>query len=299
LSSIDNTKGNKHMIVITGATGRLGSQIVERLLTRVPAGQVGVSVRDAAKAAGLAARGVRVREGDFSDPASLARAFEGAERVLLVSSNDSGAEAETQHKTAVDAARAAGAEHVVYTSHQASAADSLFTPMRDHAATERYLTAQGGKFTSLRNGFYAGTVPMLIGQALETGALVAPADGPVSWTTHADLAEAAAIVLAGESPFDGVTPPLTAPEALDLEATAEILSELTGRTITRVVADDDEWLAAQVEQGTPEFRADFTLSLFRAARRGEFAATDPALGETLGRPVTPLRSLLRELVAGR
>jgi NAD(P)H dehydrogenase (quinone) len=299
LSSTDTTKGYQQMIVITGATGRLGSQIVDRLLTRVPAAQVAVSVRDAAKAAGLAARGVRVREGNFSDPASLAGAFEGAERVLVISSNDSGADAETQHKAAIDAARAAGAERVVYTSHQASAADSEFVPMLDHAATERYLTAQGGKFTSLRNGFYASTVPMLIGQALETGTIVAPADGPVSWTTHADLAEAAAIVLAGEHPFEGATPPLTAPDALDLKAVAEILSELTGRTITRVVADDDEWRAAQVGRGMSEFQAEFTLGLFRAARRGEFAATDLALGELLGHPVTPLRALLEEVVAGR
>ncbi|SEP15149.1 NAD(P)H-binding protein [Amycolatopsis saalfeldensis] len=287
------------MIVITGATGRLGSQIVERLLTRVPAGQVAVSVRDAAKAAGLAARGVRVREGNFSDPASLAHAFEGAEQVLVVSSNDAGAEAETQHKAAIDAARAAGAEHVVYTSHQASAADSEFLPMRDHAATERYLAAQGGKFTSLRNGFYASTVPRLIGQALETGTIIAPADGPVSWTAHADLAEAAAIVLAGENPFDGVAPPLTAPDVLDLKSVAELLSELTGRTITRVVADDDEWRAEQVEQGRSEFQAEFTLGMFRAARRGEFAATGPALGALIGHPAAPLRSLLEEVVAGR
>jgi uncharacterized protein YbjT (DUF2867 family) len=299
LSTTDTTKGYQQMIVITGATGRLGSQIVERLLTEVPAGQIAVSVRDAGKAAGLAARGVRVREGNFSDPASLALAFEGAERVLVVSSNDSGADAETQHKAAINAARAAGAERVFYTSHQACAADSEFIPMLDHAATERYLAAEGGKFTSLRNGFYASTVPMLIGQALETGTIVVPADGPVSWTAHADLAEAAAILLTSENPFDGATPPLTAPDALDLKAVAEILSELTGRTITRVVAEDDEWRAAQVGQGRSEFEAEFTLGLFRASRRGEFAATDPALGKLLGRPATPLRSLLEEVVAGR
>ncbi|MDT8914727.1 NAD(P)H-binding protein [Amycolatopsis sp. PS_44_ISF1] len=280
------------MIVITGATGRLGSQIVDRLLTRVPAGQVAVSVRDAAKAAGLAARGVRVREAGFSDPASLAHAFEGASRVLIVSSNDPGADAVTQHKTAIDTARAAGAERVVYTSHQASAADSRFDPMRSHAATEQYLAGQSGKFTALGNGFYASTVPWLIGRALETGTLSAPADGPVSWTAHADLAEAAAVVLAQEHPFEGVTPPLTAPDALDLAEVAEILSELTGRTINRVVAEDDEWRAAQVEQGLSEARAESSLGLFRAARRGEFAVTGPALGELLGRPATPLRSLL-------
>lgn len=73
------------MLVVTGATGRLGHQIVERLLDRVPAESVGVSVRDVDRAAQMAARGVRVRSGDFTDPASLDHAFEGADQVLVVS----------------------------------------------------------------------------------------------------------------------------------------------------------------------------------------------------------------------
>lgn len=281
------------MIIVTGATGQLGAQIVERLLTRVPAEQIGVSVRDVDKAADLAARGVRVRHGNYSDPGSLKNAFEGATQVLVISSNDSGADAVAQHTGAVDAARAAGAERVLYTSHQASATDSSFLPMHDHARTEQYLLEQGGAFTSLRNGFYASTVAFLIGPAVQTGTIVAPADGPVSWTAHADLAEATAIVLADGGLLDGVSPPLTAPETMDLEGVARVLSDLTGRTITRVVADDDEWKAGLVGRGMPEEQADFTLGLFRAARRGEFDVTDPALEELLGRPATPLRSNLQ------
>ncbi len=73
-------------------------------------------------------------------------------------------------------------------------------------------------------GPYATTVPFLLGRALETGELVAPADGPVSWAMPADLAEAAAIILADEGRFDGATPPLSAPGALDLEAVAGSLT---------------------------------------------------------------------------
>jgi uncharacterized protein YbjT (DUF2867 family) len=109
--------------------------------------------------------------------------------------------------------------------------------------------------------------------AVESGQLVAPADGPVSWTDHADLAEVAARALADDDLFDGVTPPLTAPEALDLEAVAATLTDITGRTITRVVVDDEEWRAASVSRGMPAAAADFTLGLYRAARRGEFAVT--------------------------
>ncbi|GAA3000418.1 NmrA family NAD(P)-binding protein [Streptosporangium longisporum] len=280
------------MIVITGGTGLLGSQIVDRLLDRVPADRVGVSVRDPDRAAGLAARGVRVRRGDFTDPGSLADAFEGATQVLIVSTDQAGEEAVAQHVAAIDAARDAGAGRILYTGHQGAAEDSVFAPMTDHAATERYLSKTGTPFTFLRNGFYAATVPHLLGRAMETGELVAPADGPVSWTAHADLAEAAAIILADEGRFDGPTPPLTAPEALDLADVAGILTELTGRTVRRVVADDAEWTATMIGHGVPADRANMLLGMFHASRRGEFSTTGPDLENLLRRPATTVRSVL-------
>lgn len=285
------------MIVITGATGRLGALIVDRLLERVPAEQVGVSVREPGRADALAARGVRVRRGDFTEPATLAEAFEGATQVLLVSVSAVGPEKVAQHTAAIDAAVEAGAKRVLYTSHQGAGADSRFAPMVDHAATERYLATLGTPFTALRNGYYANTIPLVFGQALETGELVAPADGPVSWTEHADLAEAAALALSDEGRFDGPTPPLTAPELLDLEQVAAVFTELTGRTVRRVVMDDDEWVARMIAQGIPEPRVTMLLGMFQASRRGEFAVTNPALGELLGRPATSLRAYLAEAIA--
>ena len=223
----------KTMILITGATGQLGHAVVEQLVKRVPANRVGVSVRDPKKAADLEALGVRVRQGDFDDPASLRRAFEGAEQVLIVSSNAraSGGDALAQHRTAIEAARAVGAKRIVYTSHMAASAASAFPPMLDHAATEALLGESGLAWTALRHGFYAASGVMLMGDALKTGAVEAPADGKVSWTAHADLAEAAAIVLAGEGQFDGPTPPLTGSQALDLADLAAIASDVTGQKV--------------------------------------------------------------------
>ncbi|HET6704250.1 NmrA family NAD(P)-binding protein, partial [Amycolatopsis sp.] len=240
----------------------------------------------------LTARGVRVRRGDFADPGSLIAAFEGAAQVLVVSTDETGSEAVSHHVAAIEAARDAGAKRVLYASHQGAAAGSRFAPMTDHAATERRL--EGAPFTALRNGFYAATVPLLLGDALETGELTAPADGPVSWTAHADLAEAAAIILADEGRFDGPTPPLTAPVALDLEDVAALLTDLTGRRIRRVVVSDDAWAAGLVGHGVPAARAELLLGMFRAARRGEFAAAGPDLEALLGRPATPLRTVLAE-----
>lgn len=285
------------MIIITGATGKLGGDVVEAVLRRVPAETVGVSVRDPGRAAALADRGVRVRRGDFADPASLAHAFEGAGRVLVVSAGTTGDEALRLHVTAIDAARRAGADRVLYTSHQAAADDSRFAPMPDHAATEAHLTAVGTPFTALRNGFYASTVPLLLGAALQTGELVAPEDGPVSWTAHADLAEAAAVALVDDGRLDGITPPLTAPEAHDLADVAAELSRIAGRPIRRVVADDEAWVAGLVGRGVPEAQARLLLGMFHASRRGEFAATDATLEDLLGRPATPLRATLETAVA--
>jgi NAD(P)H dehydrogenase (quinone) len=280
------------MIIVTGATGVLGAQVVQRLLERVPAEQVGVSVRDPGAAGELAARGVRVRHGDFAQPGTLAAAFEGATQVLVVSVNAIGPDAIARHRAAIDAAKAAGARRILYTSHQAAAPDSVFAPAVDHDATEQHLAQSGVAWTSLRNGFYANTVPMLLGGALETGELLAPADGPVSWTTRGDLAAAAAAILTDEGRYDGATPPLTPPQAVDLNGVAGMLSELTGRAIRRVVVDDDAWVAGLVAQGTPEPAARLMLGLFHAAHRGEFAATAPDLESLIGHRATSLRSVL-------
>ncbi|WP_368497040.1 NAD(P)H-binding protein [Herbiconiux sp. A18JL235] len=289
------------MIVVTGATGTLGSLVVHRLLERVPPHKLGVSVRGVESAAALADAGVRVRAGDFTRPETLLHAFEGADQVLVVSAAIRGPGALAANNAAIDAARAVGVERILYTSHQAASRSALFPPHRVHAETEQHLAGTGLPHTALRNGFYASTLAVNIGDAIDTGVIAAPADGPVSWTAHVDLAEAAAVALTQEhapgSPLDGATPPLTAPELLDLEQVASILSDITGRSIRRVVVDDEEWKAAAVARGLPPMVADFSLGMCLAARAGEYAVSDPTLESLLGRPATPARATLEGIVA--
>ncbi len=280
------------MIIVTGATGKLGQAIVERLLTNLPSDQVGVSVRDPEKAYALQAQGVRVRKGDFGDRESLHQAFEGASQVLIISSNSAGEVAVQYHRNAIEAAKAAGARRVLYTSHMGANPASPFAPMCDHAATEEILKTSDIAFTSLRNGFYSDSGLMLMGDAFKTGKIIAPEDGPVSWTTHADLAEAAVITLTNYNRLDGLTPPLTAREALDLDAIAEVASTLTGREITRVTVTDEEFRSTLISGGLPEMRADLLTGLFAASRKGEFAAVDSTLSSLLGRPPMSMRDLI-------
>jgi NAD(P)H dehydrogenase (quinone) len=282
------------MIVVTGASGHLGRAIVEQLLTRFPATQVAVSVRTPEKAADLAALGVRVRAGDFAAPAGLSHAFEGAEQLLLVSSNAAatGGDPLAQHRAAIEAARVAGVQRIVYTSHMAASARSAFPPMRDHAATEVMLGDSGLAWTALRNGFYAASGVALMGDALTTGVLQAPADGPVSWTAHADLAEAAARLLADPGRYDGPSPALTALEALDLADLAAIASDLLGRLVSRETIPDEALRARMSARGAPGRAADIVLGLYAASRNGEFAGIDRTLEKLLERPPASMRDVL-------
>lgn len=134
----------------------------------------------------------------------------------------------------------------------------------------------------------------MVGDGLRSGDLSVPQDGPISWTARDDLAEADAAILAGRAAFDGISPPLTAATAISMAELASIASEVTGREITYRMVSDDEWRSAKVAAGMPEVYADMLLGTFRAARRGDFAATDPSLGDILGRePLT-----MRDVIAG-
>ena len=282
------------MIIITGATGTLGRSIVQHLVRLVPPAHIGVSVRDPSKAADLATLGVRVRQGDFADNASLRAAFAGASQILIVSSNarTTGGDPLAHHANAINAAQDVGVRRIVYTSHMAASPTSAFAPMWDHAATETMLVQSGLNLAALRHGFYASSGLAMLGDGLDKGVITAPQDGKVSWTAHADLAEAAAIILAQDGVFDGPTPPLTAGQALDLADIAALASDLLGRTVQRAVINDDALRTAMAGRGVPGRVADIALGLYAAARAGEFATVNPTLTQILGRPTTLLRDVL-------
>ena len=279
------------MIVITGATGALNGATVDHLLQRMPATEIVVAVRDPTKAARFADRGVAVRHGDYADPESLPGAFAGADQLLLVSSNDQAADAVSLHRAAIEAAASLGVGRILYTSHQGAAPDTPFGPGRDHFATEQLLADSGVAWTSLRNGFYAHSLTWLTGPWRDTGVITVPADGPVSWTAREDAAEAAAIILASNGAYDGPTT-LTANAAPTFTDIAEIASGLTGRTIKLNVQDPDEWVAAKIAAGQPEFVARFMLGMYQAAHDGFFAGVDPLLGSLLGRAPRTARDAL-------
>lgn len=184
------------MIAVTGATGELGSLVIHALLLNTPADQIVAAVRNPAKAKGLASKGVVVREADYSRPETLAAAFAGVEKLLLISSNEVGVR-EVQHQAVIDAAKAAGVRQLAYTSIL-HADTSTLTLAAEHIVTERYLQASGLAYTMLRNGWYTENQTAGIGTALEQGAFIgASQEGRFAAATRADYAEAAAAVLTG------------------------------------------------------------------------------------------------------
>ena len=207
------------MIVVTGATGQLGRAIVERLRERVPAAGIGVSVRDPAKAEGLAERGVRVRRGDYDDPASLGHAFEGASascscRQRPPARRRCGSTARRSRRRG----RPAPADrlHEPHGREPAVAVRADARPRRHRGGARSSRASPSPRCATASTRRPASCSS---GRRWTPGELVAPEDGPVSWTAHADLADAAAIVLT-EDGFDGLTPPLTGSEALDLAGLA-------------------------------------------------------------------------------
>ena len=269
------------MIVITGATGTLNGATVDHLLKRIPPHEIGVSVRDPARATHLSERGLRVRQGSYDDPTALRHSFADADQVLLVSSSDLSADVVAQHHRAIDAAVNAGARRILYTSAYGAGFDTPYPPLAIHAATEHYLAESGVAWTSLRNGFY-GDPGQLLGPWRETGTVAMPADGPFSWIDRRDAAEAAAAILTAEDPFDGPID-LTLPEPVTLEDFAASASKISGRQIDRVVVDDETWVADTTAGGVPESVARFTLSMFQATRSGHFSGSDPMLTRLLER----------------
>jgi len=284
------------MLIITGATGQLGKRIVEELLRRVPAHRIGVSVRSPDKASDLAAQGVRVRQGDYDQPESLRQAWEGAEQVLLVSSNAaaSGGNPIAQHANAIAVAQDLGVQRIFYTSQISASPTSLFPPGRDHAATEALLAQSGIAWTALRHGFYAQSLLAMQAEGLASGIITAPADGPVAWATHDDLAGADAALLAGEQVINGPTPPLTGPDALDLADIALLATEVKGTPVSRTFISLDDLERRASQKAIPAGARAVMAGYFRAAEAGEFAKVDPTLATVLGRQTTGMRDFLAQ-----
>ena len=281
-------------IVVTGATGQLGRLAVESLLDRgVPAAEITATGRSTDKLADLAARGVTVVAADYTDPASLEAAFAGADKVLIVSSNDFNDRA-GQHRNAVDAAVRAGVGHVVYTSGPKATTSSMLL-MSDHRATEENLAASGLTTTVLRNGWYVENYTGQVATYLEHGMVGSAGDGKVSLALRSELAEAAAVVLTTEG-HEGKVYELGG-DAVTLPELAAIISDVTGQTVTYTDVPVEAFTGILVGAGMPEPVAGIFADVDRSISEGELYVDPTDLAALLGRPATPVAQAVKVALA--
>jgi NAD(P)H dehydrogenase (quinone) len=283
------------MITITGATGQLGTLVVEGLLEKIPANQIIAAVRTPEKAKAFADKGVQVREADYAHPETLKAAFAGATKVLLISGNELGQRLQ-QHQAVIDAAKAAGVGLLAYTS-LLRADTSKLALAAEHLATEQYLRASGIPFSFLRNGWYFENLGAGIAPALQQGAFVgASKDGRFASATRGEYADAAVTVLAGEG-HDNSVYELAGDAPFTRAALAAEVSKQTGKTIgyhDLPEAEYEKILATFLPADLARILADADAK----AAEGELDDDSHTLSRLIGRKTTSLAEVVAEALKG-
>jgi NAD(P)H dehydrogenase (quinone) len=283
------------MIVVTGATGQLGRLVIEALLKTLPASEIIAAARSPEKAADLAARGVQVRRADYNDPATLDSAFAGAHKLLLISSNELGRRA-TQHRAAIDAARRAGVALIGYTS-VLHANTSPLGLAGEHRETEAALRGSTVPFVVLRNGWYTENYTGSLASALEHGAILGSAgDGRISSASRSDYAAAAAVAMTRDAQAGRVYE-LAGDTAYTLAELAVEVSRQSGKTVAYRNLSEPDYKAALLDVGLPEPVAALLSDSDTGASKGALFDNSRQLSALLGRPTTPLATVVAAALA--
>jgi NAD(P)H dehydrogenase (quinone) len=276
--------------VITAATGQLGRLVIDVLLRRVPAGSIVAAVRNIDKASDIAALGVQVRQADYNQAASLEAAFQGAERLLLISSSEIG-QRTRQHQAVIDAAKRSGIQRLAYTS-VLHADTSVLALAQEHRETEAAILDSGLPFVLLRNGWYTENYTAGVPSALSLGAVVGCAgEGRIASAARADYAEAAATILTSDDPAGRIYE-LAGDTAYTLSDFAAAISRQIGKTINYVNLPEADYRNALLGAGLPEPLAGLLADSDTGASKGALFDDGRQLSSLLGRPTTGLEAAI-------
>jgi len=283
------------MIVITGASGQLGRLVIEALLQKVPAGEIVAAVRHPEKVADLAALGVQVRLADYDQPASLAAAFAGADKLLLISANEVGRRV-PQHRAVIDAAKAAGVGLLAYTSllH----ADTSPLPLAaEHQETEALIRASGLPAVILRNGWYTENYLAGIPTALQYGVVLGSAGaGRIASAARADYAAAAAAVLTRDDQAGRIYE-LAGDASYTLAELAAEIARQSGQAVNYQNLPESEFKAALLGAGLPDFLVTLLAESDVGASKGGLFDDSRQLSQLIGRPTTSLANMVAAQLA--
>ncbi|MBD8591315.1 SDR family oxidoreductase [Peribacillus sp. NPDC101481] len=283
-------------ILVTGATGKLGTKVVETLLKTVPANQLAVSVRNPEKAEELRTRGVDVRQGDFDRPETLDTAFAGIDRLLIISADGDNETRIRQHSNAVVAAERAGVKFIAYTS-LANAKESKNFLAPTHQATEESILKTGIPYSFLRNNWYLENEISSI-QGVQAGApwVTSAGNGKVGWALQQDYAEAAASVLSGNGHENTIYE--LSGKLLTQEELASAVGNVLGKEVPVQQVDDATYADIMKSVGLPDFLIPMLIDIQKGVREGTLEVESNDFEKLLGRSATPISEGLTQIIKG-
>lgn len=281
-------------ILVTGATGNLGSKVAASLLKTVPASDLAVSVRNPEKAEELRAQGVEVRQGDFDYPETLDKAFAEIDRLLIISTDGDNETRIQQHKNAVQAAERAGVQFIAYTS-LANATESKNSMAPPHVATEAAIVETGIPYSFLRNNWYLeNEIGSIQGAMAGAPWVTAAGEGKVGWALQQDYADAAAAVLVGDG-HENTVYELSGP-LLTQEELAAAVGNVLGKEVPVQQVSDEEYAEIMKGLGLPDYVLPIVVGIQQSIRNGSLEVSNTDFEKVLGRPVTPIDEALEQII---
>lgn len=283
-------------IFVTGAAGQLGQLVLKALLeTEQPKTLIaGVRNLDAPMAEKIRAGGIETRIADYTHPETLTAAFQGVDRLLLISSSENGQRI-GQHRNVITAARSAGVGLIAYTSILRADTSPLL-PAVEHRDTEAALAESDLPYVLLRNGWYTEVYTWRLPMALKAGKLIGAAgEGRISAAARADYARAAATVLATDG-HAGKTYELAGDTAFTLTDLAQIVAEASGQPFDYVNLSPEVFKDMAAKAGVPEMVGTFLANVDAGTAEGALFDEDHVLSRLIGRPTTPFADTIRHFV---
>lgn len=281
-------------ILVTGATGKLGSKVVRSLLTKIPASQIAVSVRDISKAESLSNLGIEVRKGDFDNFETLVETFKNIDKLLIISTDGDTETRIRQHGNAVQAAVKANVKHIIYTS-LADAQNSTLFLASVHKTTEDTIKASGIPYTFLRNNWYLENESSSI-QGVLAGApwLTSAGEGKVGWALQQDYAEAAATVLAEDGHENKIYELSGKP--LSQNEIATLVAKISGKDVELKQVDDATYGNIMKDVGVPEPFIPFLVAIQVGIRENALDIVSDDFETLLKRPLTSLEIGIKQII---
>jgi len=282
-------------ILVTGATGILGTAFIKSLLKQMQPNQISVITRKEEKRAELEKQGFQAYLGDYNDTTALEKAMNGVDTVLLISSGDQGDRMQ-EHKNVVNSAKKMKVKNIAYTSRSLVNRERLSNKlMEEHFLTEDYIKQSGLNYIIFQNALYMDTIPVFVGQEVFQKGIFMPAgNGKVAFALREEQAEAMANAMLNE-PFENQTYKFTGNEAYSFYDVAKALTELSGKEVKYNAVEIADFKSNMNQKGLPEPMIQKIVDFNVDIKNGQEATITNELEKKLGRKPTNLKEGLKQL----